>query len=81
MKYKFKSKRVKKNYDSASDFKAPDYSNIIQLGKRYFTLKGWLESLNSDISYTLEEITEEMVLKDKYLAKELMRFKGFNPSG
>jgi hypothetical protein len=69
-KYKFKSKRVKK-----FDFKPnqPDYSGIIRLYKTFFTLTGSLD-LNSDISYVLEEVTEDRLKGDKYLRSEFAKY-------
>jgi len=68
MKHRFKSKRVKKGIENISA-NAPDYSGIIYFNKRPFTLDGWLDT-NSDISYVLEEITQDRLKRDKYLAKK-----------
>lgn len=62
--FRFKSKRVKK---FKHNFKQPDYYSIIKLNKTAFTLTGWLGETDSDISYLLEEITQERLDKDKYL--------------
>lgn len=69
-KYKFKSKRVKKFVFNPNQ---PDYYGIIRLNKTIFTLTGWLD-LNSDISYVLEEVTEERLKVDKYLRSEFAKF-------
>lgn len=71
--HQFKSFRVKKGiYDLSPN--APDYDGIIQLNKRYFTLTGWLGELNSDISFKLQEITEERLKDDKYLRSKYLAF-------
>lgn len=69
-KFKFKSYRVKK-FDLKPN--QPDYYNIIELNGKYFTLTGWLGGVDSDISYTLELITEER-LKDKYIRSDYAAF-------
>lgn len=63
-KFSFTSKRFKKKEYKP---RQPDYSNVIKLGKKYFTLTGWLQDLSSDINYQLEEITQERIKKDKYV--------------
>ena len=68
-KYKFKSIRQKKGMNQLSP-NAPDYDNVIELNGKHFTLTGWLGYLNSDISYTLEQITQERLDKDKYLVSK-----------
>ncbi len=71
MKYYFTSKRVKKLDPNP---KRPDYHNIIEINKRYFTLTGWLNDTSSDIRYSLEEVTPKRLLEDKYLNKEFDAF-------
>ena len=66
MLYKFKSKRLSVGNGKVS-LKAPDYSNIIMLNNIPFTLVGYLNRLNSDIDYMLEEVTVSRLKKDKYL--------------
>jgi hypothetical protein len=68
-KYNFKSIRQKKGLNRLSP-NAPDYSNIIKFNGRHFTLVGWLGSHDSDISFTLQEITQERLDKNKYLVSQ-----------
>lgn len=74
MKYKFKSLRVKGDKKS---FNQPDYSNFITINKTDFTLIGYLGAANSDITYTLEKVTQERLNANKYFRSEYLAFKGF----
>lgn len=71
-KFRFKVKRVVKFELKQNQ---PDYYSIIRLNKTDFKLTGWLGGTNSDLSFVLEEITNEMLLKDDYLRKEYFAFK------
>jgi hypothetical protein len=69
--YKFTSLRVKSLSEHPN---VPDYSNIINLNGKYFTLIGYLKDLKADIDYTLELITDERLKKDKYLKSKYAEF-------
>lgn len=72
-KYNFRSIRVKKFKETHINSRIPDYSNIICLKGTYFTLVGWLDATTSNISYVLEEITQERLDNDKYLRSALVK--------
>jgi hypothetical protein len=69
--YKFKSLRVKK-FDPHP--KIPDYSNVVELGGKHFTLTGWLKGSSSDIDYVLEIITPDRLEKNKFLRRTYAQF-------
>lgn len=72
-KYKFRSIRVKKFKENHIKSGIPDYSNIICLNGVYFTLVGWLDATTSNISYVLEEVTQDRLDKDKYLRSAFVK--------
>lgn len=72
-KYNFRSIRVKKLKENHIKSGIPDYSNIICLNGVYFTLVGWLDATTSNISYVLEEVTQDRLDKDKYLRSAFVK--------
>lgn len=77
MKYQFKSKRVIK-FNKHQE--RPDYSNLIVVNNVVFNLVGWLGKNDSDISYVMEELTKEMIDKNKYLKSEYVKLISINPN-
>jgi hypothetical protein len=77
-KFRFTSTR---NHSPFKKPNQPDYHDIIDLNGIHFTITGWLDAQNSNISWILDKITPERLQKDRFLNRDYFSWKNGSKNG